>query len=457
VEAVLGVGVADDVGVHRRVGERLAQRLDVLDGDGRVEVAEQPEPRRLQRGRPVDERRELREPAAHDPAAVEPDRGPERPLERDEERHAAAHAEPDDADALVREPRGVEVADRGVDVDEQRVVAQPLEQREHLREVAVGRDAAAGPMEDVRRHGPEPAVGEPARDVLDVVVHTERLLDHDDRGAVGRVGLGVVDVHRAVGGRQRDRARRHGADHTLRGVPWSRVDGAGDVTVVLTHGWGATAHMWQPQVDALAPHASVVTGDLRGHGRSESPDDAAAYTQEVALADLDALVGERAVLVGHSLGGQLSLAFAIRHPDRVLGLGLLSTGPGYRDAAGRDAWNDTIERQARALEKRGLEALPAGEDMHGGLHTSASALAHAIRGFVKQHDSSIMDGAPAIAAPTLVLVGAKDRGFLAAADWFERKLPHAWKVVVPDAGHGVNRHQPDAVNAALEELLQRSA
>jgi pimeloyl-ACP methyl ester carboxylesterase len=244
-------------------------------------------------------------------------------------------------------------------------------------------------------------------------------------------------------------------DSTLRGVVWSRVDGDGDVTVVLTHGWGATAHMWEPQVDALRAHARVVTWDLRGHGRSPSPDDPAAYSPDIALDDLDGLVGERAVLVGHSLGGQLSLAFALRHPDRVLALGLLSTGPGYRDAAGRDEWNGTIERQARALEKRGMEALPAGEEMHGGLHTSASALAHAIRGFVKQHDSSIIDGAPTIAVPSLVLVGAKDRGFLNAADWFERRLPDAWKVVVPDAGHAVNRHQPARVDAALLELLGR--
>lgn len=225
---------------------------------------------------------------------------------------------------------------------------------------------------------------------------------------------------------------------------------------MLTHGWGATAHMWEPQLDALAARARVVTWDLRGHGRSASPDDASAYSQDVALADLAELVGAGpAVLVGHSLGGQLSIAFTLRHPDRVAGLGLLSTGPGYRDDAARDEWNDGIEGRARALEKRGMDALPAGEDMHGNLHTSAVALAHAIRGFVRQHDSSIMDGLPSITVPALVLVGAKDRGFLNAADYFEAKLRDARTVVVPDAGHAVNRHQPAAVNAALLDLVER--
>jgi pimeloyl-ACP methyl ester carboxylesterase len=239
---------------------------------------------------------------------------------------------------------------------------------------------------------------------------------------------------------------------------WSEVHGSGEQTVVLTHGWGATAHMWEPQVAELAKHARVITWDLRGHGRSESPDDASAYSTDIALADLEELVDERrVVLVGHSLGGQLSMAFTLHRPDLVEGLGLLSTGPGYRNAEAMQGWNDNIERQARALEKRGMEALPAGDDMHGGLHTSAASLAHAIRGFVTQHDSRIIDGLTSIDVPALVLVGAKDKGFLNGADHLAAKIPQAVKVVVPEAGHAVNRHQPVAVNEALVLLLGAAA
>lgn len=245
---------------------------------------------------------------------------------------------------------------------------------------------------------------------------------------------------------------------------WHRVDGDGPQTVVLSHGWGATAHMWEPQVAELSKRAKVITWDLRGHGRSPSPDDPAAYSLDIALADLEALVdGRRVVLVGHSFGGQLSMAFTLRQPDLVEGLGLLSTGPGYRNAEAMAGWNENIERQARALEQRGMEALPAGDDMHGGLHTSAlppaegaaraQALAHAIRGFVTQHDSRIIDGLTSIDVPALVLVGAKDKGFLNGADYLAAKIPQAAKVVVPDAGHAVNRHQPKAVNEALALLL----
>ncbi|HVM53896.1 MAG TPA: alpha/beta hydrolase [Acidimicrobiales bacterium] len=222
-------------------------------------------------------------------------------------------------------------------------------------------------------------------------------------------------------------------------VVWSRVDGTTGPLVVLTHGWGDTSATWDRQVAALHPRARVVTWDLRGHGRSPAPDDPEAYSREVALADLEALVGAGpAVLVGHSFGGQLSIAFAQRHPERVAGMGLIGTGPGYRDPDARAAWNRDVERRAAAEERRGRRAL-----------------AHAIRGFVAQHDAAVMDALPSITVPTLVLVGAGDRGFLAAADYLHAKIAGSTRVVVPQAGHAVNQHQPGAVSCALLDLLVR--
>jgi pimeloyl-ACP methyl ester carboxylesterase len=207
--------------------------------------------------------------------------------------------------------------------------------------------------------------------------------------------------------------------------------------VVCSHGWGDTGDTWEHQVPVLAERARVVTWDLLGHGRSGAPEEPEAYSRDIALAHLESLVGdEPAVLIGHSFGGQLSLAFALAHPAQVLGLGLVGTGPGYRDPAGRATWNEGVEKRARQLEAAGDRAR-----------------AQSIRGFVTQHDSVVMDAVPTIAAPAVVIVGAKDTQFLAAADWFEQKLPDATKVVVADAGHAVHRHQPGAVNAALLDLL----
>src|SRR5439155_8463020 len=100
VEAVAGVGIADDVVVDLRVRvERRPQLLDVVDRDRLVEVAEQAQPRGLEPARVAHQGGELGEPGGDEAAAVEADGGAEGAPEGDEERDAAAEAEADDAGA----------------------------------------------------------------------------------------------------------------------------------------------------------------------------------------------------------------------------------------------------------------------------------------------------------------------------------------------------------------------
>src|SRR5437868_7799483 len=75
VEAVLGVGIAHDLGGYRGVAERSAQLLDALDRDALVEITEQAEPWCLQCRRLTDQRRERQPAGGGDATAVEPDRG----------------------------------------------------------------------------------------------------------------------------------------------------------------------------------------------------------------------------------------------------------------------------------------------------------------------------------------------------------------------------------------------
>src|SRR5262245_49211271 len=100
-------------------------------------------------------------------------------------------------------------------------------------------------------------------------------------------------------------------------------DGQGPA-ILLTHGYGATSRMWGPQVRALADRHRLIAWDIRGHGASDSPPDPAAYSEDASVADmagiLDACGVKRAVIGGLSLGGYLSLAFHVRHPERVRAL-----------------------------------------------------------------------------------------------------------------------------------------
>ncbi|HAK61795.1 MAG: alpha/beta fold hydrolase [Pseudomonadota bacterium] len=228
--------------------------------------------------------------------------------------------------------------------------------------------------------------------------------------------------------------------------------------VLLSHGFSATSVMWKGQIASFRDRYRIITWDMRGHGESSSPEDPALYSTEATIADmaavLDACGARKAVIGGHSLGGYMSLAFYLSHPDRVRALMLFNTGPGYKNDEARIAWNRMAEKQAGAFARKGLAAVGHSEEMQLGTHVTALGLEHAARGMLAQSDARVMDGLTTIHAPSLVLVGEKDRGYLAAADHMAAKIPKSRKVILADAGHAANLHQPIAFNAAVEEFLK---
>ncbi len=233
--------------------------------------------------------------------------------------------------------------------------------------------------------------------------------------------------------------------------------------VVLTHGLGGSAGLWSSMAGALSDRNRVVTWDMRGHFRSEAPDDPSRYTQDIVVEDLRALCAhlgiERAVMGGHSLGGYTSLRFYEAYPDRVAALILYGTGPGYRKPEGSQAWTDQLakladwqERSFGRDERRPAQELRVGEPAQGG-----TVVRHFVRGMVgvergvMAHPRFI--DATAIRVPALVLVGENDEMFRASADYLAGKLPDGRKVVVSEAGHLAALERPDVVNQAVRRFL----
>src|SRR3989454_6927045 len=102
------------------------------------------------------------------------------------------------------------------------------------------------------------------------------------------------------------------------------VYGEGEPTVLLLPTWSIIhSRHWKMQIPYLARHCRVVTFDGRGNGRSDRPQEAAAYDEREfaadALAVLDATETQRAMIVGFSLGGHRGLILAAEHPERVDG------------------------------------------------------------------------------------------------------------------------------------------
>lgn len=227
--------------------------------------------------------------------------------------------------------------------------------------------------------------------------------------------------------------------------------------VLLSHGYGATSAMWEGQITALAGSHRLITWDMRGHGATDSPDDQALYTEQATVDDMAAILDaegvEQAIVGGLSLGGYMSLAFNLTYPQRVSALMLFDTGPGYNNPKAREEWNGTAIARAEQFEQDGLDSLGRGAEVQVSRHRSAAGLAKAARGMLTQVDARVIQSLDAIAVPTLVLVGEKDRPFLAATDYMQAKIPGAKKVVIDDAGHAANIHQPEAFNQAVREYL----
>ena len=207
-------------------------------------------------------------------------------------------------------------------------------------------------------------------------------------------------------------------------------------TLIFVHGFLNQASVWDGVADELAEVFRCIAIDLPGHGKS-SATGAGTYARDDVLNDIRAVLREtdteQAVFVGHSLGGYLSLALAIESPELVEGLGLIGAGPGFRNPASREKWNDSVR------------TLVAERDLPDGLEE------------ISMHvDAMVMDGLSDIEVPTAVVVGERDKGFLASAAVFEKNLNVVAHEVVTGAGHMVHAKAPAAVAAVLRSTFGRN-
>lgn len=203
--------------------------------------------------------------------------------------------------------------------------------------------------------------------------------------------------------------------------------------IVFIHGMGTSAATWERCTDLLADRFSVVAVDLLGHGESPVLDDPSEYTRDRALLDLDDILADldqRAVLVGHSLGGYLALAHAATRPGATRGIVVLNTGPGYRDPVKREEWNDRSRRNAPRF-----------------------GVPEQVTTMNLQEDSVVMDHLAEMTTPTLVLAGGDDRPeYTGAGEYLQRKMPDARLVVIDGGGHSMHEdsHAGDVADVIAE-------
>ncbi len=110
-----------------------------------------------------------------------------------------------------------------------------------------------------------------------------------------------------------------------------RDHAGGEPAILALHGLASNARWWDLVADRLVPAHRVIAVDLPGHGLSDRPD--TGYDFDTVSADLEGLLAglhhpEPVVVVGHSWGATVALAFAVHHPELTLGVICIDGGAG---------------------------------------------------------------------------------------------------------------------------------
>lgn len=227
--------------------------------------------------------------------------------------------------------------------------------------------------------------------------------------------------------------------------------------IVLLHGLTATRRYVVMGSRTLQRSGyRVIAYDARGHGRSTAAPSPQAYDYERLALDLEAVLDtlglQRAVLAGASMGAHTAVRFALRRPERVLGLGLIT--PSFDPASPLDdATLDQWDALAHGLREGGVEGFVQAYDFSTlpdelratveqvirqrlAAHEHPDAVADALEAVPRSHPFEVLSELTHIEAPT-VIVASRDEADpghpLAVGERYAQEIPNA-RLIVEDAG-----------------------
>ncbi|CAN5642110.1 alpha/beta hydrolase [soil metagenome] len=240
--------------------------------------------------------------------------------------------------------------------------------------------------------------------------------------------------------------------------------------LLLLHGISGTGAAWWPIIDDLAESFTPVTIDLRGHGNSGKPE--AGYLYDDYIGDLDRVLDhlgiDHPLIMGHSLGGLITLWWAARHPGRAAGLVIedspLRSGEDFRSAF--DGWI-----HLNALPTRQVAAHYAAEHPKWKPETAqrrAEMMTSTARNVFLElrADSLANHGVDRIAeiegvsSPVLLIHGDLESGGMVHPDdkdAFQRRLANASTHRIQGGSHGLHTDHARAFLAAAMPFLKEHA
>ncbi|HEV7662042.1 MAG TPA: alpha/beta hydrolase [Chloroflexota bacterium] len=246
--------------------------------------------------------------------------------------------------------------------------------------------------------------------------------------------------------------------------------------VVFCHEFAGDYRSWDPQVRALGRTYRCITFTYRGFPPSSVPDDPEAYSQDILIEDLRALVDhlglDSAHFVGFSMGGSVVLNFALKYPERCRTIAVVGAGSGTTN---RQGFLADIERTVQLIRSRGIEGFAETyaegptrqpfkrKDRHGWEVFKRQLADHSpvgqaliMRGVLRQRPTifALEEHLHKLDVPALIVIGDEDEPCVDAAVFMKRHLPAAGLLVLPQSGHAVNLEEPALFNAALIDFFR---
>ncbi len=244
-------------------------------------------------------------------------------------------------------------------------------------------------------------------------------------------------------------------------------------SIVLIHGITDDGLCWSPVAEVLSGEYDVIMVDLRGHGKSEAPEEG--YDRETMALELSELIDdlslERPTLIGHSLGGLVAMTLASLNPDLPSAMILEDPPPFWSphppspeempDRAGMRLWMEALKRKTRneLLETVRSEHPTWSETELGFWVDSKQRFSHKITHIVdalgdEPTQSPLLVGR--IACPVLLITSDPALGaILTDKDVLElqKDLQHMKRVHIPGAGHNIRREQFSLYMETVQDFL----
>ena len=267
-------------------------------------------------------------------------------------------------------------------------------------------------------------------------------------------------------------AARPGKIIEVDGVRLHYIEAGNGPPIVWIHGFGGQTYSFRHQMAEFSRGHRCVAIDLKGFGYSERAMGSYSLVEQarLMLRALDELGIERAVLVGHSMGGEVVVRMAEQAPQRVEKLVLVATAPGYPVWLGPRVpfakpfmpgfaklarWN-VRQRLFFDPDRPEWDTALAEYERPGYIFGSLNTVWEMWRDVRTQPKIDYSH----VTAPALILWGEKERvlpfpGRLLR--WLRQRLPDAEVVTVPRSGHMLLEEQPEIANEALRRFLEAPA